>query len=176
MVDHDAVTSLAVELAASGDFEEFYRVHQRRAVALAFVLCGERGAAEELAHDAFADAYRRWDHVGGFEDPAAWLRRAIANRAVSRWRRLRTEAAALLRLSKQDEPTMAPVEPAAAALWSAVRGLPKRQAQVVALHYVEDLPVAEIARVLDIAEGTVKVQLMNARRSLAARIGTEGER
>jgi len=175
-MDHDAAMSCVVELAAPVDFDDFYRVHQRRAVALAFVLCGDRSGAEELAHDAFADAYRRWDRVGRYEDPAGWLRRAIANRAVSRWRRRRSEAAALLRLSSLAEPTMAPVEPAAAALWAVVRELPRRQAQVVALHYVEDLSVAEIARLLDMAENTVKVQLMNARRSLAKQMGTEAQR
>jgi outer membrane protein assembly factor BamB len=40
-----------------------------------------------------------------------------------------------------------------------VRSLPRRQAQVVALHYLGDLPVAEIARVLGCAEGTVKAHL-----------------
>ena len=48
--------------------------------------------------------------------------------------------------------------------WAAVRSLPAAQAQVVALHYVEDRSVDDIARVLDVAPGTVKTHLFRARR------------
>ena len=54
------------------------------------------------------------------------------------------------------------------AFWEAVRHLPRRQAQCVALRYVEDRPVAEIAAVLDIAEATVRGYLHEARATLAA--------
>ena len=46
--------------------------------------------------------------------------------------------------------------------------LPDRQRQVIALHYVEDLPVADIAALLEIAPGTVKSTLSDVCRSLAA--------
>lgn len=57
------------------------------------------------------------------------------------------------------------------AVWRAVRQLPRRQAQVVALHYVDDRSVAEIAAVLDLAEGTVKATLHQARQALARALG-----
>ena len=57
--------------------------------------------------------------------------------------------------------------------WHAVRRLPKRQAQAVALHYLEDAPVAEIAAIMDCAENTVKVHLHRGRQALAARFGAE---
>ncbi len=46
--------------------------------------------------------------------------------------------------------------------------LPDRQRQVIALRYVDDLTVADIATALDIAAGTVKSTLHDARRALAA--------
>jgi RNA polymerase sigma-70 factor (ECF subfamily) len=52
--------------------------------------------------------------------------------------------------------------------WIAVRALPTRQAQCLALHYLEDRPVVEIAAVLGIAEPTVRVHLHAGRRALAA--------
>ena len=55
--------------------------------------------------------------------------------------------------------------------WTEVRNLPERQAQAVALHYLEDLPVAEIAEILVCAPGTVKVHLHRGRRALAAALG-----
>jgi RNA polymerase sigma-70 factor (ECF subfamily) len=54
-----------------------------------------------------------------------------------------------------------------AELWRLVRSLPERQAHVVALHYVDDRSVAEIAKLLDCSEGTVKTHLHRARVSLA---------
>jgi RNA polymerase sigma-70 factor, ECF subfamily len=51
--------------------------------------------------------------------------------------------------------------------WDAVRGLPDRQAQAIALHYLEDRPVADIAEILGCAPATVKVHLHRGRRALA---------
>jgi RNA polymerase sigma-70 factor (ECF subfamily) len=56
-----------------------------------------------------------------------------------------------------------------------VRALPPRQAQVVALHYVEDRSVADIAAVLGTAEGTIKAHLFKARAALAAALGVTDE-
>ena len=53
------------------------------------------------------------------------------------------------------------------AFWEAVRRLPKRQAQCVALHYLEDRPIAEIAALLEIAEATVRGYLHHGRAALA---------
>ena len=59
--------------------------------------------------------------------------------------------------------------------WKAVRTLPKRQAQAIALHYLEDLPIAEIAEILECAEGTVKVHLHKGRKGLATKLGVDRE-
>jgi RNA polymerase sigma-70 factor (ECF subfamily) len=59
---------------------------------------------------------------------------------------------------------------------SALARLPRRQAQVIALYYGLDLPLAEIARTLGRSEGTVKANLFKARSALAANLGAiEGE-
>jgi RNA polymerase sigma-70 factor (ECF subfamily) len=60
-----------------------------------------------------------------------------------------------------------------AEFWRAVRSLPRRQAQVIALHYLEDRPVAEIAQILGTAEGTVKRHLHDGRQTLARRLRLE---
>ena len=60
-----------------------------------------------------------------------------------------------------------------AEFWDAVRSLPRRQAQVVALHYLEDLSVADVAEVLEMAPGTVKKHLHDGRRTLARRLQVE---
>ncbi len=133
-------------------------------VALTYALSGSRPVAEDLAQEAFLRAHRDWHRIGSHAVPGAWVRRVATNLAIGRFRRLRSESAAKARLT-----VPVSLEPAGAefdAFWGEVRRLPKRQAQVVALHYVEDLPIAEIAAVLGIAEGTVKALLFQARQRL----------
>jgi RNA polymerase sigma-70 factor (ECF subfamily) len=148
-------------------FERLYRREFAAVVALAYVLSGSRAAAEELAQEAFMAAHRRWDSISQYDDPAAWVRRVCANRSTSLIRRRASEARALARLAgRRVLPDELP--PDAAAFWATVRRLPKRQSQVVALHYLDDLPVADIAAILRCAEGTVKVHLHRGRKTLAA--------
>jgi hypothetical protein len=46
-------------------------------------LSGSRRAAEELVQEAFLAAYRRWNQVSAYDDPAAWLRRVVVNKSVA---------------------------------------------------------------------------------------------
>ena len=64
--------------------------------------------------------------------------------------------------------------PQATRFWDEVARLPRRQAETVVLHYVDDRSVADIALVLGTSEGTVKTHLHRAREALAARLGDEG--
>ena len=59
------------------------------------------------------------------------------------------------------------------AFWQTVRRLPPRQAQAVALYYLEDYSVREIAEVLDCSEGTVKTHLSRARDAVARQLQLE---
>ena len=58
-------------------------------------------------------------------------------------------------------------------LWDAVLHLPEEQRAAVTLYYYEDLPVAEIARVLGVAQGTVKSRLGRARQRLKEQLQEE---
>jgi RNA polymerase sigma-70 factor (ECF subfamily) len=151
-------------------FDELYRSDFTDVVGLVYALSGSRYAAEELAQDAFLAAHRNWDRVSGYDDPGAWVRRVAVNRAVSRARRRAAEARSLLRLASQ-RPLPDPLPEDADAFWRAVRALPARQAQVIALHYLEDRSVKDIAVVLDCAEATVRVHLHRGRAGLARALG-----
>ena len=154
----------------SPSFEAFFAAEYRRVVGLAFVLCGRRGLAEELAQDAFVKAYQHWKDVSAYDDPGAWVRRVVANLATSSFRRGFREARALTRLAaRRPPPTEITLEDPD--FWSAVRRLPKRQAQCVALHYLEDRSTAEVAEVLGISEATVRVHLHRGRIELATTLG-----
>jgi RNA polymerase sigma-70 factor (ECF subfamily) len=155
-----------------GPFEELFQEEYRQMAALAYALTGRWDVAEDLAQEAFLRAHRDWARVGAMEYPGAWLRRVVTNLAISRWRRLRSEAIVALRL--HSEAAVPPPEPDHAAFWDEVRGLPKRQRQVIALRYVEDLTVGEIARILGVADGTVKALLHHGRSRLRERLAAKG--
>lgn len=153
-------------------FEQFYRRELKPVIGLAYALSGSRSAAEDLAQEAFLAAHSSWERVSQYEKPEAWVRRVVANKSVSMFRRKMREAKAMARM--KPESSYLPRIPAEDdEFWKEVRGLPKRQSQAIALHYLEEMSVAEIAEILECAEGTVKVHLHKGRKRLADRLGLE---
>ena len=152
-------------------FDGFVREHGRRLVGLAYTLSGSRSAAEDLAQEALLAAYRRWDEVSQMDDPAAWVRRVVANRAVSHIRRRVSEAKGLARLGLErprlDAP---PLSTETEAIWAEVRRLPRRQRQVIALRYYDQLSMSEIADVLGCSKESVNTHMRRARTTLARRL------
>ena len=153
-------------------FEVFYLREYHAVVRLAYALSGSRLVAEDIAQEAFLRAFDHWERI---QHPSAWVRKVTVRRAGRTVRRRLLEARALARLLAGRGPAVAELPEQDAEVWRAVRALPRRQAQVIALRYVGDASVAEIARMLGLAEGTVKAQLHRGRQSLAARLGTGGE-
>jgi len=154
---------------ADTSFDGFYRSHFPRAVAVAHALAGSR-AAEDIAQEALWATFRRWEEL---ENPEHWLFRVIANRSRSVLRRSYAEARALRRFGRGTEATVDLDEPTEE-FWAVVRKLPRRQAQTVALMFIEDLSTREVAGVLGCSEATVRVHLHRARRRLAERFEAEG--
>jgi RNA polymerase sigma factor (sigma-70 family) len=148
-------------------FDTFFTRERDPVLGLAFALTGDRALAEDLVQEAFLEAYRRWDRIAGYDQPGAWVRRVVANMSVSTFRRRRGELRMLARLGAGRERVVPDLSPATLVFWQAVRSLPKRQAQVAALFYLVDVPIASIALILEMAEGTVKKHLHDARKSLA---------
>ncbi len=155
-------------------FDAFFAAEYRAVAGLALVLSGSRLAAEDLAQDAFVAALRQWRRIGAYDNPGAWVRRVVANRSVSLLRRRTAEGRALFRM-RGERQLVPEMSPPAEELWRAVRDLPRRQAQVVALHYLEELSLQEVGEVLGISPGTAKAHLHRARRALAGKLGIETE-
>lgn len=169
------VFDVARPLQSAESFDLFYQREFPLMVNIAYAVSGSRMAAEDLAQEAMIAAYRRWDEVGALERPGGWVRRVVLNRAASAYHRRRAEARALLRLAPLRGTPPAPLESGTAAFWNAVRRLPRRQAQAIVLHYLEDSSVAEIAAVMECAENTVKVHLHRGRQALAGRLGLRSD-
>jgi RNA polymerase sigma factor (sigma-70 family) len=159
-------------LTEPGGFEAFYLREYHAVVQLAYALSGSRLAAEDIAQEAFLRAFRDWERI---HHPSAWVRKVVVRRAGRTVHRWLLEAGALGRLLAGRGPAITELPEEDAEVWQAVRALPRRQAQVIALHYVADAPVAEIAQTLGLAEGTVKAQLHRGRQALATRLASARE-
>jgi RNA polymerase sigma factor (sigma-70 family) len=152
-------------------FDDFYRREFPRMAALACAVSGSRIAAEDIAQEALLEAGRRWNVVGDYDKPGAWLRRVTIQKASKRLRRVRVETAALLRIGSAV--VIPPGSEDIEAVFDALRRLPARQRAAVALHYLDGYPVDDVARILQCASGTAKAHLHKARASLAIALGEE---
>lgn len=162
-----------VPIAVTETFEAFFRAEFPKMVAIALGLTGERETARDLAQEAMLRGYQRWDTVGQFERPGCWVRRVLINLATDHHRRRGTERANMSRLASDQHVVLD--DPADQRWWVAVRSLPERQRAAVALHYLEDRSVADVAEILGISEGTVKSTLSKARRKLEQQLTEEKE-
>jgi RNA polymerase sigma-70 factor (ECF subfamily) len=162
---------------APDSFSAFYARNYGHVLRLVYVMSGRWDMAEEITQEAFLRAFDRWE--GQLVHPSAWVRTTAVNLTRSRFRRLHAEMRALTRWQRSAtaEPTTDPIPQELSAFWSAVRRLPRRQAEAIALYYLEDRSIAEVAQLMQCAEGTVKALLHQGRQRLGERIhGEQGSR
>jgi RNA polymerase sigma factor (sigma-70 family) len=136
-----------------------------RLVGLLALQTGDRAVAEELAQDVIVKLCQHWAKI---DRPEAWLTRVALNTGNSWLRRRIAERRAYGRHGVTDEVQPAVDSDAVVAMRQAVAALPRRQRQVIACRFYEDMPVAETARVLGCAEGTVRALTHRAVQRLAA--------
>lgn len=168
----EVVAGEAVSLGTDS-FSEFYVRQWQPVVGLGYVLTGNRWVAEELAQEAFLAASGQWDRVSAMENPGGWVRRVVANRAVSWFRRRGAERRALARVGNLGVDRDLGVHAEIAEVWAAVRKLPRRQAQVIALVYFDGMRLGEASELMGCSRETARTHLKRGRRTLAARLGAE---
>jgi RNA polymerase sigma-70 factor (ECF subfamily) len=150
------------------DFDDFYAANFASLNLLIYSQLGSRQEAQDIAQEAFCRAWARWQKIGKYDDPAAWVRRVAWNLARSHWRRSRV---AIGFLRKHREVHTPGPGPESVAITRALATLPARQRTAIVLHYIADLSIAEIARQEGVAEGTVKSWLHRGRAALADVLG-----
>lgn len=146
--------------------EAFVRTDYPRVVAAVGFASGDHVGAEDAVHDVLASLLGSEIEV---RDPRAFIVTAAMNRVRSRERRRGAERRALDRFRAQ--PPL-PGDPPVAVddeILAALRALPHRQRETVALHYLLDMAVADVATTLGVSVGTVKTQLHRARATLRGR-------
>jgi RNA polymerase sigma-70 factor (ECF subfamily) len=166
MVQPDAVLA---ERTPPAEIEELFRAHYDRLVRSLSIACGDADQAADAVQEAFVRAHVRWRRIRHYDDPVGWVRRVAINLLRDQHRRLQRKERALSRLAA----TQAGEVPAPQhdALGDLLAELPPQQRTAVALYYVDDLGVAEIAAAMGLAEGSVKSHLHDARQRLRTVIG-----
>jgi RNA polymerase sigma-70 factor (ECF subfamily) len=170
MTDHDAgplpVATVPVPGRGASFDQVFLEAYPRLVRSLTLVCRGDAEAAADCVADAFERAFVRWRKVSRLDDPVGWIRRVAINRATDGGRRLRRRDRAVERLASSTPVATELPEPADTTLADAVAALSPQQRAVVALFYLDDLSVAEVAATMELSEGAVKYHLHEARERL----------
>jgi RNA polymerase sigma-70 factor (ECF subfamily) len=171
----DVARVLAGDVSA---FEGIVRRWQHKLVSIAWRFCRDRAMAEDLAQEVFLKAFRALASFRGEAAFSTWLISIAVNTCRSR---LRAEGQPLLSL---DLSRFLGAEPGpshgleeqerAEAVRRAVLTLPQRYREAIVMYYFEEKDLAEAARVLGVAEGTLKAQLHRGRELLRRRCATLG--
>jgi len=151
-------------------FAQLYQESYRSLVLTAYALLRDMGEAEDVTQEAFAVAYGRRAKVSRADSPEAWIRTVVVNLARRRWRR-RATLDKIMHREVEEKPGDGVGEHLD--LHAAIQALGHDFQAVVVLHYLADLPVDDVASILDIPVGTVKSRLSRARTALADRLRTE---
>jgi RNA polymerase sigma-70 factor (sigma-E family) len=153
-------------------FEAFFQAHHRDLARLAYLLSGDHDAADDLAAEALAEAWKRWDRVMRSDLPLAYVRRIVVNLAASRVRGLVRERRSWKLLGAAwSERTEAPDTAAGTDVRAALGRLPVRKRACVILRHYYGLSEKETAATLGISVGTVKSQTSRGVAELATLLG-----
>lgn len=151
---------------ASPDFETFAAARWPRLLRTAYLLTGDHHEAEDLVQVTLAKLYPAWPRVRGLDEPDAYVRRALVNNNLSRFRKRRVVQLLTPRLPERAQEGGAARTEERSLLLEALGTLPPRQRAVVVLRYWEDLSEQQAAEVLGCSPGNVKSQASRGLRKL----------
>ena len=153
-------------------FAGFYRSSYQRCLRAVIAGTGHPDLAEDLVAEAFTRALVSWRTVRDHPAPEAWVVRTALNAGTSWWRRrevpLGDHDAAAPQRWEPGESGGGLGSGAGPAVLAALRALPRRQREVIALRVFLDLDIATTAGLLGIAPGTVGAHLSRAVTALRA--------
>ncbi|MCX4469212.1 RNA polymerase sigma factor SigM [Micromonospora sp. NBC_01655] len=163
-------------------FTELFHRHRDRLWAVALRTVGDREEAADGLQDALLSAHRAAARFRGDSAVTTWLHRIVVNACLDRIRRRQAHPTVPLpdgTHGPDDGPSTGGVEPAAPVqdhdtalvVRQALAELPVEQRSALVLVDVQGYPVAEVARILGVAEGTVKSRCARGRARLAVALG-----
>lgn len=143
------------ETDAADGVTALYRDHALGLTRLAYVMLGDRQAAEDVVQEAFCNVYLAWGRLPEHDRVLGYLRNSVLNgcrSAVRRSKRVPRVLSVPWGSSPEADVIVGEEQRAAAA---ALRQLPTRQREVLVLRYYAELPELEIARLMGVSRGTV---------------------
>jgi RNA polymerase sigma-70 factor (sigma-E family) len=152
------------------DLASTYREQYRSLVRLASLLVDDIGRCEEIVQDAFVKVWRQPPDLSAQDRLPAYLRSAVLNGARSHLRRRGVERRHLRSVASPAEAPEARLTADDHRVLTALRSLPARQREGLALRYYLDLSEAEIADTLGISAGAVKTHAHRGLATLAERL------
>ena len=167
--------------AAAGEWPDvavIYRQHHADLVRLALLLVGDRASAEDVVQDVFARLCTR-GQVLAQDSALAYVRTAVVNgcRSVLRRRvvarRVAITGTASWRDTQESAERTAILAEDRRLVLAALAALSGRRREVLVLRFYLGLPVAEVAAMLGISQGSVKSATARGLKSLAQRLGEE---
>ena len=164
---------VTVDRGLDSEFEARLRESSTLAFRVAYGVLRHRQDAEDVAQEAFVRAHRSFHQLRDRDRFRAWLVRMTWRLAIDRWRSDRRRAAREEAVDAPRPPTVeheAVLRDRAAHLWKAIDALPGKLRIAIILAAIEEYDVREIARLLDVPEGTVKSRLFLARKALAEKL------
>ncbi len=155
------------------EFGERLRESSSLAFRVAYGVLRHREDAEDVAQEAFVRAHRSLSQLRDRERFRAWLVRMTWRLAIDRLRADKRRAIREMAVEAERGVTaedVASAQERARRLWAAIDELPEKLRIAIVLASIEGHDVAEVGRLLDIPEGTVKSRLFVARKQLAEKL------
>jgi RNA polymerase sigma factor (sigma-70 family) len=162
---------VAQALSRLEDFAEFFDENYAKVLGALRLVISDRGQAEDRAQEGFLRAYRQWSRIRAMDRPVTWVYVVALNAERRRWKRGRVDTNE--HASVVAVPDIAGSVVTAVAIRDALDCLTERQRTMVVLRFFSELRIAEIARVMGCADGTVKATLHQSLARL--RLEVEGE-
>jgi RNA polymerase sigma-70 factor (ECF subfamily) len=161
------------QAGSASDLEALFRSHWPRAYRAAYLVVHDRGAAEDIAQEAFLAAVRALDTFDRRRPFGPWLHRIVVNRAIdwTRARSLRREVGDEALGTAESRPEVAFGMPAN--VTHALASLPLDQRAVIVMRYLLEYTPGEIARMLGLPRGTVNSRLRRGLDALQGRVGED---
>ncbi len=155
--------------------DSLFRAHYGRLVRALTLASGDPEVAADAVQEAFVKAHLHWRRIQKYDDPVGWIRRVAINRLHDDHRRQSRKGKALQRLA--GEPQVEPVEQHGfdSDLPMILAQLPKQHRLAMALFYVDELSIAEVAAALNVSEGAVKSYLHQGRARLRSVVASGEE-
>ncbi|MBE7698714.1 SigE family RNA polymerase sigma factor [Oerskovia sp. Sa1BUA8] len=157
--------------AADARLTELVRARGPALVGYAYLLVGDRGAAEDLVQEAFVKVFVRMRDAGPPDAMEAYVRRTILTLHIDSYRRSRRWAGVRhLFATPERHEQHADVEQATD-IRSALASLSTQERACIVLRYFDDLTVPQTAERMKLHPGTVKHYLHHAVAKLESVLG-----